>query len=93
MTAAKHESAPDTGFIDLGVMGSAMAATLLASRPLMVWNRTGASSERLAVAGAAVAESVAAVFERCSVIFLMLPTRRPPMTSCVSMAALRSRTD
>ncbi len=72
MTAGAGRGEPDVGFIGLGVMGSAMAANLVATRPLLVWNRTAAASDRLARAGADVAGSAAEVFERCEVVFLML---------------------
>jgi 3-hydroxyisobutyrate dehydrogenase len=72
VTAGAGRRGPDVGFIGLGVMGSAMAANLLATRPLLVWNRTAAASDRLARAGADVAGSAAEVFERCEVVFLML---------------------
>lgn len=76
MTAGAERREPDVGFIGLGVMGSAMAANLVATRPLLVWNRTPAASEPLARAGAEVAGSAAEVFERCDVVFLMLADER-----------------
>lgn len=64
------------GFIGLGKMGSAMATNLAAERPLLVWNRTDAASSRFAAANpdarVMVAGSAAEVFERCSIVFLML---------------------
>ncbi len=69
-------SAPDrvpVGFIGLGLMGEPMALNLLrAGTPLVVWNRSPASAERLSGAGAFVAASPSEVFARTSVVFLML---------------------
>src|SRR5882757_237747 len=71
--AMKGRIAMDVGFIGLGVMGQPMALNLArAATPLVVWNRTGARSESLRAAGAAVATGPAAVFERASVVILML---------------------
>jgi len=61
------------GFIGLGVMGHPMALNLArAGIPLVVWNRTAAKSEALHTAGATVVASPAEVFERESVVILML---------------------
>lgn len=60
------------GFIGLGRMGSAMASNLATAGPLLVWNRTIAATEPLSRAGAEVASSARELFQRCSVIFLML---------------------
>jgi 3-hydroxyisobutyrate dehydrogenase-like beta-hydroxyacid dehydrogenase len=60
-------------FIGLGTMGEAMALTLVkAGRRLLVWNRTRAKAEVLAVAGADVALESADVFAQCATVFLML---------------------
>ena len=61
------------GFIGLGTMGEAMALTLVkAGTRLLVWNRTRAKAEILAVAGADVALESADVFAHCATVFLML---------------------
>jgi len=61
------------GFIGLGTMGHPMALNLTrAGHPLTVWNRSPHKSEQLRDAGATVVESVADVFRRCDVVFLML---------------------
>lgn len=63
----------EVGFIGLGVMGLPMAHALARSgTPLVVWNRTGAKSDALHRAGAAVAASPEEVFERARVVILML---------------------
>jgi 3-hydroxyisobutyrate dehydrogenase len=63
----------DVGFLGLGVMGQPMALNLArAGTPLVVWNRTAARTEALKAAGARVAASSAAVFERTEVVLLML---------------------
>ncbi|GGC82358.1 dehydrogenase [Tersicoccus solisilvae] len=70
------DAEPVVGFIGLGIMGSAMAANLLAAGPLLVWNRSPEARDRLATAGASVAATSREVFERCSVVFLMLTDDR-----------------
>ena len=61
------------GFIGLGLMGEPMAANLLrAGTKLLVWNRTVVKTEPFRSAGAAVAGSVAEVFERAPVVLAML---------------------
>ena len=61
------------GFIGLGVMGHPMAINLArAAIPLVVWNRTAARSKTLREAGATVVATPSAVFERASVVILML---------------------
>lgn len=61
------------GFIGLGIMGEAMALTLVkAGMPLLVWNRTRAKAEMVAAAGADVAREAADVFARSATVFLML---------------------
>jgi 3-hydroxyisobutyrate dehydrogenase len=61
------------GFIGLGSMGEPMALNLVnAGADIVVWNRTAAKCEGLAVAGAVVAASAADVFARCRVVILML---------------------
>ena len=61
------------GFLGLGLMGEPMAANLLrAGTKLVVWNRTVAKTEPSRSAGAAVAGSVAEVFERAPVVLAML---------------------
>ena len=59
------------GFIGLGIMGSGMVRNLLAAdHEVTVWNRTPSRAQALAEAGAAVAESPAAVAERNDVVFV-----------------------
>jgi 3-hydroxyisobutyrate dehydrogenase len=61
------------GFLGLGLMGEPMAANLLrAGTKLVVWNRTATKTEPFRSAGAAVAGSVAEVFERAPVVLAML---------------------
>jgi 3-hydroxyisobutyrate dehydrogenase len=67
------DAAYPVGFIILGTMGEAMALTLFkAGAPLLVWNRTRAKAEILAVAGADVALESADVFAHRATVFLML---------------------
>lgn len=60
------------GFIGLGLMGSAVAANLLRTVPLLVWNRTRSAARDLEACGARVAASAAEVFETARVVFVML---------------------
>ena len=61
------------GFIGLGVMGQPMALNLArAGTHLTVWNRSADRCEPLRSAGATVATDPAEIFERTSVICLML---------------------
>jgi 3-hydroxyisobutyrate dehydrogenase len=63
----------DIGFIGLGVMGTPMALNLARSgTPLVVWNRSADKAELLRDAGAAVAASPDEVFQRASIVILML---------------------
>jgi 3-hydroxyisobutyrate dehydrogenase len=65
--------ADTVGFIGLGVMGEPMALNLAhAGTPLVVWNRTPAKTASLQAAGADVAPSVEAVFERAEIVIVML---------------------
>jgi 3-hydroxyisobutyrate dehydrogenase len=58
------------GFIGLGIMGRGMAMNLRkAGFDLTVWNRTASRADELVAAGAELAESPAALAERCDVIF------------------------
>ena len=67
------DAACPVGFIGLGIMGEAMALTLVkAGTRLLVWNRTRAKAEILAAAGAEVALESADVFAHCATVFLML---------------------
>jgi 3-hydroxyisobutyrate dehydrogenase len=67
------DEADTVGFIGLGVMGEPMALNLAhAGTPLVVWNRTPAKGASLQAAGAAVAPSVKAVFERAEIVIVML---------------------
>jgi 3-hydroxyisobutyrate dehydrogenase len=67
------DDADTVGFIGLGVMGEPMALNLAhAGTPLVVWNRTPAKTASLQAAGAEVAPSVEAVFERAEIVIVML---------------------
>src|ERR1700741_601613 len=71
--AAPLETDMDIGFIGLGVMGTPMALNLARSgTPLVVWNRSADKAELLRDAGAAVAASPDEVFQRASIVILML---------------------
>lgn len=62
------------GFIGLGIMGKPMSKNLLkAGYELVVYNRSKASVEELAAAGATPAASAKEVAEQCEVIITMLP--------------------
>lgn len=62
------------GFAGLGSMGLPMAANLLrAGMSVCVYNRSPEPCDALAAAGAAVADSAAALFARCDAVILMLP--------------------
>ncbi|MYC62641.1 MAG: NAD(P)-dependent oxidoreductase [Caldilineaceae bacterium SB0661_bin_34] len=57
------------GFIGLGIMGRGMAANLLAKGfDVTVWNRTARRADGLVEAGAARAESPAAVAQGCPIV-------------------------
>ncbi len=59
------------GFIGLGIMGSGMAANLVAEgHDVVVWNRTPARMEPLVGAGATAATSPADVAARCDVVLV-----------------------
>lgn len=61
------------GFVGLGIMGRPMAHHLVrAGYPLVVWNRSPAAVDELVAAGAAAAESPAALAARCDVVFTNL---------------------
>ncbi len=61
------------GFIGLGTMGQPMALNLTRARhPLTVWNRSPHKCVPLRDAGATIVDSVADVFRRSDVVFLML---------------------
>ena len=61
--------AEKVGFIGLGIMGRGMAANLLAKGfDVAVWNRTASRADGLVEAGAARAESPAAVARACPVV-------------------------
>src|SRR6478609_5893570 len=61
------------GFIGLGIMGRPMAANLRrAGVPLSVWNRSPEATSDLAVLGAVVHASPAALFDSNDVVLLML---------------------
>ncbi len=59
------------GFIGLGIMGSGMAANLVAKgQDLVVWNRTASRMEPLVDQGAEPADSPADVAERCDIVMV-----------------------
>ncbi len=61
------------GYIGTGLMGTPMAARLLAAgHPLTVWNRTAAKAQGLVDKGAAMGESPADVAGRSDIVFLCL---------------------
>lgn len=68
------------GFLGLGVMGSAMARNLQSYiakhqdefAPLIVWNRTASKAKPVQDLGANVANSIAEVVQKCSIIFMIL---------------------
>ena len=61
--------AEKVGFIGLGIMGRGMAANLLAKGfDVAVWNRTASRADGLVEAGAARAESPAAVARACPIV-------------------------
>ena len=69
------DGARRVGFLGTGLMGEPLAHNLLASGiELAVWNRSAPALERLVAAGAIAAESVAALFAECDVVFMMLST-------------------
>lgn len=61
------------GFVGIGLMGSRMAARLLAaSHSVEVWNRSPGKCDALADQGARIAASLAGMSDRCNVILLCL---------------------
>jgi 3-hydroxyisobutyrate dehydrogenase len=63
----------DVAFMGLGVMGQPMALNLAgAGIPLIVWNRTPAKCEPLLAAGASSAKSPSELFNRTSIVIMML---------------------
>lgn len=59
------------GFIGLGIMGSGMAANILAGGfDLVVWNRTGSKADELVRRGARAVDSPAQLAAECSVVLL-----------------------
>lgn len=61
------------GFIGVGNMGLPMARNLLrAGIPLTIWNRSPRKCDELVALGAQRAQTVAALFEGCSIIMIML---------------------
>lgn len=64
-----------TGFVGLGIMGSAMAANLLkAGFQVTVWNRTSDKCSSLEALGAVIAKSPCAVAEASDIVFAMMAT-------------------
>jgi 3-hydroxyisobutyrate dehydrogenase-like beta-hydroxyacid dehydrogenase len=64
-----------TGFVGLGIMGSAMAANLLkAGYKVTVWNRSAEKCAALAALGAVVADSPRAAAEASEIVFAMMAT-------------------
>jgi 3-hydroxyisobutyrate dehydrogenase len=71
-------------FLGLGLMGSGMAARLLAAGyPLTVWNRTRERTGPLAELGATVAESPAGAAEGAEIIFSMLADDAACRATCL----------
>ena len=72
LTAASTDR-PRVGFLGLGQMGEPMAIRLVrAGIDLTVWNRSRGKTDRLRAEGAAVAASVAEVFEVTDIVISML---------------------
>ncbi|MDQ4106972.1 MAG: NAD(P)-binding domain-containing protein, partial [Actinomycetota bacterium] len=66
--------AEKVGFIGLGIMGGPMAENLIEEEyELVLYNRTREKAEKLARAGAAVADSPKEVAEKSDIIITMLP--------------------
>lgn len=64
---------PSIGFLGLGIMGSAMAANLIAAGyQVTVWNRSGKKCKPLVEAGASSASSPCAVASACDITIAML---------------------
>ena len=61
------------GFIGVGNMGGAIAARLLERGPLAVWDMDVATVNALTDAGAATAESAAALAADCDILLVCLP--------------------
>lgn len=62
------------GYIGLGTMGGALASRLQLSFPLQVYDRSAASTARLAAQGACVCASAPDVAQGAKVVLLCLPT-------------------
>lgn len=62
------------GFVGLGDMGGALAARLLQSHPLQVFDRDPQAVARLVQQGATAAADLGALARSCDVVFLCLPT-------------------
>ena len=70
---APETATPPVGFIGLGIMGRGMAASLLRRGfPLVVHNRSRAAEQPLVDAGAAAADSPAAVGSQAAIVMLCL---------------------
>lgn len=64
------------GFVGIGVMGQAMAQTLVdAGVDLVVWNRSPAGCEPLQQHGATAAKSVREVFDLAELVILTLASK------------------
>jgi 3-hydroxyisobutyrate dehydrogenase len=67
----EHHMSERIGFIGLGIMGGGMARNLIEKgHALVVWNRTPERAAALADAGAAVADSPAALTRQCDLILV-----------------------
>lgn len=64
-------TAPEVGFIGLGIMGGGMTRNLIATgHRIAVWNRTPGKAEPLADAGAVVAADPADLAARCDLVLI-----------------------
>ena len=72
-----------TGFLGLGIMGSAMAANLVkAGFDVMVWNRNPAKCAPLLSLGARQGENPGAVVAACDITFAMLADPKAARDVC-----------
>ena len=78
------------GFVGVGVMGEPMCRNLVRKHdgPVTAYDLDPAPLERLAVEGAAVAPSIAALAEAAELIFLSLPSGREVRAVCLGDGGL-----
>src|SRR5215469_8035394 len=75
MSAASGSDGPRAAVLGTGIMGSAMARSLLeAGLAITVWDRSSAATGPLATAGARVADSAAEAVAGADIVITMLPT-------------------